>query len=156
MFRIELFALWSRDFLSALNEVFQEAFECDQDHANELISRISPRNPLAVVANSLQQANFWSMRFLKFGVYAYVRQEGRVTVESLKTDLKSMFYPDHSRWTILKDADSGKTMALIDDRSQVRLTFEEAALTEYVAAEMEERGADVVVEGADETASPGA
>lgn len=140
MFRIELFALWSRDYLASLARVLASAMGSDRRATRRALEALDARQPLVVTARSLGEANYLAQVFMKLGCYTSVTQLERISDESQIRDFDRMLKEELKEWYVFSEAETGRITHLIEKRTLARLKIESDAVDAWLSRQVRDRG----------------
>ena len=143
MFRIVLYALWSKDYLASLTKVIAEGKGCSLDEARAELAGIGFRKPLEIIATRSGKAYELCTNLMQFGGFVEIFQIGPVTDEGMAADFVDMLDGDMRGWWVHVDAE-GCAVRMIESNTQGQLRFEQEAVTHSVGMEMLARGAEAI------------
>lgn len=143
MFRIILYALWSKDYLSSLTKVIAEAKGCGLEQARQELAAIGFRKPLEIICSRSGKAYELCTNLLQFGGFVEIYQIGQVTDAGLVEDFTAMLDPDMQDWLVQVDGE-GRVLRYVESHTQGRLRFEREEVTHRIGLEMLARGATAI------------
>jgi hypothetical protein len=128
MFRIVLYALWSKDYLVSLAEVIAEA---------------KGYGPLEITCTSSGKAYELCTNLLQFGGFVELFQIGAVSDAGIAEDFKLILDTDLRNWLVHVDG-AGRALHMIESHTLGQLRFERDAVTHAIGLEMLARGATAI------------
>jgi hypothetical protein len=143
MFRIVLYALWSKDYLSSLTKVIADAKGCGLEVARHELAGIGYRNPLEIIVSRSGKAYELCTNLLQFGGFVEIYQIGPVTDEGISEDFKHLLDADMRGWLVHVNGE-GRVQRFVETNTQGQLRFEQDEVTHAVGLELLARGAETI------------
>jgi hypothetical protein len=141
MFRIQMHALWSQDYIAPLARMLARVCECSLEEAEQMVSDLSSQKTLVLESPTPAEANFLARDLLQFGVFVEVEQIGPITPEAMRYDAVKSLPKSLVGWYVQVDEKSGNATQLIEQDSLATLRYEYPEVTEELGQEMLSRGA---------------
>lgn len=140
MFRIDLHALWSYDFLPSLNHLFVESMGMEMEEAKALVEGVKEGRPRSLFMDSHTQTTLLAQELLQLGMFISVTQIGRITDDHMVEELKELMGEDLSGWLVLLDEEEEHVLKIVESRGLMMLGFESQYVKDAVGEEILQRG----------------
>lgn len=141
MFKIDLHALWSLDFVVPLIRVLAEILDIDPAQAKEMVDKVADGKPQAIFLDSYYKTTLLSQDILQYGLYTTVTQVEKFTEEQFAKEIIELMNPDLGGWMILLDKKEEHVLKIIDPQGLGMLRFESQFLMDEIGEEILQRGA---------------
>lgn len=147
MFRIVLYALWSRDYEGALIRVLEEAFSCDYEQARKYLQALADHRVLSLRAPSPGYAYKLASQMMRFGAYTQVEQVGPLKRDDWIADGLVALPENAENWWVVDSGSLANEQAYwLEKTSLVGLRFASDEVTQALSKEMRCRGAETLSE----------
>lgn len=141
MYRVVMYALWSRDYVSPLAKLFEEVMGIANEDAMLVFERLSQGKPQAIVCSTPGLAYDLSCDLMQFGVYSSSEQIGPITPAIIASDMDNLMHEDLSMFWVFRD-EKGQVQRLIQKNTLGFLYFESLQTAQLVGKTVEERGGE--------------
>lgn len=144
MFRINLMALWTTDYLTSLGRVLADTKGLNPEEAQALVLEVVGGERISMEVATIREANVLAENLLQYGAYVNVSQIGPVTFENLWVEYKEALGEDLSGWFVLLNASEEHVRKIIDPETLGMLSLEGQELQDRLGEEILMRGASPI------------
>lgn len=145
MFRIQLNAMWSKDYLHSLAQVLSGCMPCDPEEAVQHVRELAGGRRLAVDVPTVGQAHSLACEFLQYGCYIEIEQVGPLSDAAMIADLDGWFEEGLEEFRVVTSPE-GHVTRILEENGYAFLKLETQGVADYVGQQLLRNGAQEVSE----------
>ncbi len=144
MFKIEVYGLWSRDFMPSLSRVVATFLKIEPEQAKEEIYKALEKGVLRLESQNMGEALNLVEGLMEFGAYVNVEQTGPISETGFQNDIVEALAPELTGWFIKLDKEEKHVEKIIDPTQLAKIRFVNQTVNDRVGEEMMWRGASPI------------
>lgn len=141
MFKIDIHALWSYDFMGSLARVLTEFLDMHPEEAKQMVSDLKEGTPQVMFLESFSTTTLLTQELLQLGMYISVTQVKQLSEAQFVMEITELMGEDLGGWLVLLDEKEEHVVKIIDAKGLMMLAFETQGIMDAIGEEVLQRGA---------------
>ncbi len=141
MFRVSVYGLWSRDFMSSLSRVLAELFDTSLEAARAKVEQVTSGEVITWENLNMKKAVLLAEGLMEYGAYVGVEQTGPLSEEQYTAEIIEDLSPDLTGWVVVLDKTEEHVQKIIDPKYLVKLRFGNERMQDRIGEALMWRGA---------------
>lgn len=150
MFRIEVYGLWSRDFMPSLAKAVATFLAIDPEQGRAELEKIREKKFLVWESEDMGKTLEFAESLMEFGAYVSVDQIGPLTEEQFQKEIINDLSDDLTGWVVVLDESEQKVKKIIDPEYLAKIRFGNPEMNDAVGEAMMWRGAAPINKNAEQ------
>lgn len=141
MFRIEVYGLWSKDFMPSLARALADFLQVEPEEARAQLEQIGEKGSLSWESSSMKETLLLTEALMEFGAYVSVDQVGPLSEEQYQAEIIDDLSDDLAGWVVVLDKTEQHVKKIIDPEYLAKIRFGNVRMNDGVGEAMMFRGA---------------